>query len=91
MFQMRKTLISYSLAEKKNNLEITRKIYGFTDSSNHGKYKYKRPGILTKIPFEKLSKGTFWIDPEYKEEVVNELKKLNLKLRIVDIIIKDSN
>lgn len=84
---MRKTLISYSLAGRKNALEITRNIYGYKDSSNHGKYKYQREGIFSHIPYEKLSKGTFWIDPKHKEEVVSELLKLNIKLKVIDITI----
>lgn len=86
---MRKILITYSLSGRKNALEITRKIYGYKDSSNHGKYKYERKGILSGIPYEKISRTTIWIDPENKEKVINEFKKLGLKIKVFDIIIKD--
>jgi hypothetical protein len=43
---MEKTMITYSLSKRKNALDLTRKIYGYVDASNHGKYKYERKGIL---------------------------------------------
>lgn len=85
---MEKTMISYSLAGRKNALELTRNIYGYVDSSNHGKYKYERKGILSDIKYEKIARTTFWIDIENKEKVVEEFKKLGLKIKVFDIIIK---
>ena len=81
-------MISYSLAGRKNALELTRNIYGYVDSSNHGKYKYERKGILSDIKYEKIARTTFWIDIENKEKVVEEFKKLGLKIKVFDIIIK---
>lgn len=81
-------MIKYSLKGRKNALELSRKIYGYTDSSNNGKYKYERKGILTGIKYEKIAHGVFWIDPKYEEQVINELLKLKLKLEFFHIIIK---
>jgi len=80
-----KIIISYSLVGKKNALEITRKIYGYTEFSNHSKYKYDRKGILSDIPYEKLSRGTIMIDKKYENEVVNELMKLKIKTNVLNI------
>ena len=30
--------------------KLSRELYGYTDKSQYGKYTYKRPGILDKIP-----------------------------------------
>jgi len=80
-----KIIILYSLVGKKNALEITRKIYGYTECSNHNQYKYERKGILSDIPYEKLSRGTIMIDKENEEKVVNELIKLKLKTKVLEI------
>jgi hypothetical protein len=85
---MRKTMIIYSLSGRKDALDITRKIYGYNDSSNHGRYKYKRKGILSNISYEKISRCTFWIDPKYKKRVVDALTKLRLRLKIYDLVIQ---
>jgi len=88
---MKKTLITYSLSGRKNALELTRKIYGFTDLSNHGRYKYQRKGILTNIPHEKISRATFWVDPKYKIRIIKEFKKIGLKIKTIDIILPKTN
>ncbi len=81
-------MISYSLSGRKNALEITRKIYGFTDSSNHGKYTYERKGILSEISYEKIARTVIWVDPKDADFVIENLQKLGLKLKVVDLIIK---
>lgn len=80
-----KIIISYSLAGKKNALEITRKIYGYIDFSNHSKYKYERKGILSDIPYEKLSRGTILIDKQNEKKIIKELIKLKIKIKVLEI------
>ena len=86
---MRRTMIKYSLKGRKNALELTRKIYGYTDSSNNGKYKYNRKGILSDIQYEKIANGVFWVDPKYEEYAIKELLKLKLKVELFHLIIKE--
>ena len=82
-------MIKYSLKGRKNALELTRKIYGYIDSSNYGQYQYKRKGILSDIKYEKIANGVFWVDPKYEEEVISKLLKLKLKVEIFNLITKD--
>ena len=82
-------MIKYSLKGRKNALELTRKIYGYTDSSNNGKYKYERKGLLSDIKYEKIANGVFWIEPKDEETVINRLLKLKLKLEIFTLNIKE--
>ena len=82
-------MITYSLSGRKNALELTRKIYGYKDSSNHGKYTYKRKGILTKIKYDKIARTTIWINPEDKKEVMKGFSELNLKIKVFDLIIEN--
>ncbi len=82
-------MIKYSLKGRKNSLDLTRKIYGYIDSSNNGKYKYKRKGILSGIKYEKIANGVFWIDPKYEVQVIKELLKLKIKAEIIHLIIEE--
>jgi hypothetical protein len=81
-------MITYSLSGIKNALEISRKIYGYKDSSNHGKYKYERKGILSDVDYEKVARTVIWINPKDKEKVIKKFGELGLKINVVDIIIK---
>lgn len=82
-------MIKYSLKGRKNALELTRKIYGYTDSSNNGQYKYQRKGILSNIKYKKIANGVFWVDPKDEEKVIQELLKLKLKVELFNLIIKE--
>jgi len=84
-------MIVYSLSGEKQALEKTRKIYGYTDSSNHGKYVYERKGILSEIPYQKIARGVFWINPKDADNVIIGLKELGLKITKYEIDVKNLN
>jgi hypothetical protein len=85
---VQKVIIAYSLEGVKKPLKITRKIYGYTEYSNYSKYKYDRPGILTDIKFEKMFRACIMIDKKDADEVIDEFKKLDIKLKILYVDIK---
>ena len=82
-------IISYSLAGRKNALELTRKIYGYTEFSNNSKYKYQREGILSNVKYEKLSRGSILISKSDEKKVVSGFVKLKLKIKVLTINILD--
>ena len=82
-------IVSYSLAGRKNALELTRKIYGYTEFSNNSGYKYQRKGILSGIKYEKLSRGTILIQKKDMGAIVKDFIKLKLKTKILEINILD--
>lgn len=84
-------IISYSLAGRKNALELTRKIYGYTEFSNNSKYKYKRKGILSDIKYEKLSRGSILISKADEKKVVSSFVNLKLKIKVLTINILERN
>ena len=86
---MIRSMIKYSLKGRKNALELTRKIYGYTDNSNNGQYKYQRKGILSGIKYEKIANCVFWVEPKYEKQVIKELLKLKIKVEIFRLIIKE--
>lgn len=54
---MVKKLISYTI-EKMNpsaRTKLHRELFGFTDSSNHGKYKYKRKGLVEETSSKRIN------------------------------------
>jgi len=84
-----KTIISYSLSGRKDALIVTRKIYGYKDASNRGRYIYEREGILTNIPHSKLGKGVFMVDTKDADEIIQKLLSLKIKkIKVMDMIMK---
>jgi len=81
-------MLAYSLVGKKDPLSFTRKIYGYTDSSHNGDYKYERKGILSDLSFEKIGKGVVMIKPKDKKLVLREFKEIGLKVRVYDLEVK---
>ena len=85
---VKKVIIAYSLEKVKTPLKITRKIYGYIECSNYSKYKYEREGILSNIKYEKLSRACVMIDEKDAVKTINEFKKLNIKMKILEIELK---
>jgi hypothetical protein len=65
----------------------SQRIYGYKDASNHGRYKYERNGILSKIPKLILGKGAFIIKNKDKK-VLYDIEKLGVYLKKYEITIK---
>lgn len=82
---VRKIIIAYTLKKEKTPLKITRRIYGYTEYSNNSKYKYEREGILSKINYEKLSRGCILIDKKDTIKIIKEFKKLKIKMKVLEI------
>jgi hypothetical protein len=80
---VKKVIIAYSLQGVKKPLKITRKIYGYTEFSNYSKYKYERAGILSDIKYEKLFRACIMIDDKDADEIIEEFKKLEIKMKIL--------
>lgn len=77
-----KTMIIYDLenktpAEKTN---IHRKLFGFSDKSNNGKYTYPRKGLLSDIPHEKAYKTALIISTKHAEYVTKTLEKFDVNI-----------
>ena len=80
----KKSLLLYDLKNKKprEKVDITRKLFGFEDKSNNGKYTYKRKGLLQKIPHEKWNKAAILINTKNETEVLSILEKFGLTVLI---------
>ena len=74
---MKALLVSYDLKKANINQKtiLHQTLYGYSDHSNNGKYKYEREGLLEKYPSIKINRGVFIIDLEYKGKILPLLKK----------------
>lgn len=60
-----------SQAEK---TEIRRKLYGFTDFSSFGRYRYSREGLLAKIPHQRVMPGVILVGKKDYKKVLALLR-----------------
>ena len=88
---MRALLVSYNLKNASINQKTTlqQTLYGYTDHSKGGRYKYQRKGLLSECPSIKLNRGVFIIRVKDKKDILPVLKKNKASLRIIPINIPD--
>jgi len=81
-------LVCYKLgsisAIQRTNLH--RELYGYTDNSNHGKYKYHRKGFLEGIKHKKILDCVIIVSKENSTNLVKILRKHNAKISIFNIL-----
>lgn len=86
---MEALLVSYNLNKASINQKTTLQqiLYGYTDYSNAGRYKYVRHGLLNKINSIKLNRGVFIINLADKNKILPILKKNKALIQtfIVDV------
>ena len=59
--------------------------WGQETSSNRGKYRYRREGLLDHIPHRKLIRGALIIPQEYGDEVAEFLNKFDAEVYVRDV------
>lgn len=64
---------------------VLRRVFGFTDKSNNGKYEYERPGLVSVIPGARRIKSGLLIEKRYEARVVQALKRLRVRYSIIDL------
>lgn len=53
--------------------KINRELFGYVDHSLHGKYVYKRDGLLSKYHIDRIAKGVFITDEVNEREILKIL------------------
>ena len=88
---MKAILFSYSTKglSKSEGSKISKKLIGYKDKSNQGKYNYQRKGLIQLNKGIIISKSTFII-PEKKESILGKIKVKGLKINKWKINIHDS-
>src|SRR3989338_1396682 len=79
-------LVCYKLgnisAIQRTNLH--RELYGYTDNSNHGKYKYHRKGFLEGIKYKKVLDCVIIVGNENSRNLVKIVRKYGAKISMFD-------
>jgi len=68
-----------------------RRLTGYIDHSNHGKFKYQRAGLLDKVPYINPVDSLIIIRPEDEEDVVSLLKQEGATIYARRIILEDED
>jgi len=90
---MKARLITYTISKQPISVQnqIRKQLIGHNDTSHKGKYKYRRNGLLDKIPHLKPSKSTIIAPLKESEQIIKLLNKYNATIKIYDIQIKESD
>ena len=67
---------------------LSKRINGYHDKSNKGRYSYRREGIFSGIPHIKITHKTFIIRKKDFRRVSREIKKYGAKIQSWDIKVK---
>ncbi|MFC1455033.1 hypothetical protein ACFLQI_03015 [Candidatus Undinarchaeota archaeon] len=85
------TLITYDLpSARMSQAEVTafhRRLYGYTDYSNHGKYQYERKGLLSDIPHLNPSRSVIIIPKKESEKVLGFLEEYGAKVFVIKVVL----
>ena len=82
---MQAKLVCYELkAKPAQRTMLHKKLYGYKDFSNHGKYRYLRPGLVTKTM--RITDGVFLVAEPQVSSVVNLLKKFGAKTHVFTVL-----
>lgn len=89
---MKAKLITYSLINQQISAQnqFRKELNGHNDVSHHGRYKYRREGLLDKIPHIKPSRGTIIVPTKEFAKIINLIKKYDAKMKVFDIQIDKS-
>jgi len=88
------TLIAFTLPtgnDKITSSAFTKALYGQKTSTHHGKYVYRKRGILDDIPYRKLIRGVFVIQDKDKKWIIDFLERFSAEyyVRVVELTEED--
>lgn len=72
-------IIVYRVDDKSKSVQLSRALHGYKDRSNHGRYTYKRKGLLDKIPNQQIISGVLLIKEQDTHKITHLLKKYQAK------------
>ena len=87
---MNVTAFIYDLTnwKKKEKTYLMRKIFGYKDNSNHGKYKYERMGSLSPFIIDKWGKSVILIKKKNTKKVkkILNIEQIPFKVRKIKLL-----
>lgn len=86
---MQAKLVCYELKTKPaQRTALHKKLYGYKDFSNHGKYRYSRPGLVTKIKARRITDAVLLVAQEDAKKLTTLLKKFGAKIYTFVVVTK---
>ena len=78
---LQKVIFVYEFEKRSANTvgKINRQLFGYNDISNHGKYIYRRNGLLSTLAIKRIARGVILTDKINDSEVLLALKKVGAK------------
>jgi len=91
---MKGRLIAFTLPtgnDKITSSAFTKALYGQKTSTHHGKYVYRKRGIMDDIPYRKLIRGVFVIQDKDKKQIIDFLERFSAEyyVRVVELTEED--
>ena len=83
--------ISTKSIQRKDIVSLHRKLYGYIDYSQNGKYKYHRQGILDKIPHLNPTRSVIITSKNHSQKIVDLLKKCTNNIFMREIILTEKD
>ena len=71
-------IIVYKQPNKSKSTQLSRALHGYRDYSNHGKYSYKRAGLLDQISYEKIFNGVFLVKKKDASKFIQLLERYDV-------------
>ncbi len=74
-------LVTYTTPTPSARRKLHRRLYGYIDYSNNGRYKYERKGLLSRINHVKVNKATISVNDAEALIIINLFKKLGVEYK----------
>jgi len=74
-------IITYTTPLPHMKTRLHRALYGYTDYSKNGKYKYQREGLLSGTFYVKINRATIKVSEEQATKIINLLEKLRVEYK----------
>ena len=87
---MRGILIAYRLRTPHDpNVAsaLVKKLYGQSTSSQGGKYRYRRKGLLDEIPSVRLIRGVIIVEKKNKKKILELLEEFDAEVYVREVVL----
>jgi len=85
---MNGSIIIFKLPPQRRNVELSKfcqKFYGQNTSSEKGKYRYRRRGLLDELPYRKLLRGVIIVKEEHLKTVLDFLDNYDAEVHVREV------
>ena len=87
---MRGILIAYRLRTPHDpNVAsaLVKRLYGQNTSSQGGKYRYRRKGLLDEIPSVRLIRGVIIVEKRYMKKILELLEQFDAEVHVREVVL----